>query len=259
MNQSQVEEVRAKEEYSDSQAGGHAGILIFEGDRLLKKSKPGEIKFFEWLAQQDNLLFNDFNLLAPAFYGVEHRHGTDYTVLENLLKGFDHPNIMDCKLGRITWTSNRSQETARNREAKNKLTTTASLGFRVSGLVVKDNQGNKVEQLLKKEAYLRITEANIHEYFRKIVMDGDRLQVEVIEQFISETEKIKNWFERNTEKTFKASSVLYVNGKNENAQCRYIDFTYVEDAGGKTDDNVIEGLQNIIMVWRKLLNSRNLA
>lgn len=251
-----VRKVQSGEEFSDNQAGGHVGIFIFEGDRLLKRSKPGEIRFFEWLMQQNTPLFTDFKFLAPTFYGVEHRDGDDYVVLENLLAGYDHPNIMDCKIGRITWTANRSEETIRRRKIKSNLTTSSSLGFRVSGLVVKDNQGNKIEQILKKEAYNNINQANIHEYFRKIVTDGDRLQVEVIEQFIRETERLKEWFRRNTEKTFKASSILYINGKNGKAQCRYIDFTHTEDAEGKTDDNVIEGLQNIITVWRMLIEQQ---
>src|SRR5690242_10620563 len=37
----------------EGQAGGHAGTLLFEGDRLLKKAKKGEINFFEWLYSPD--------------------------------------------------------------------------------------------------------------------------------------------------------------------------------------------------------------
>jgi 1D-myo-inositol-tetrakisphosphate 5-kinase/inositol-polyphosphate multikinase len=248
-----VGKVRANEEYSDSQAGGHAGIMIFEGDRLLKKSKPNEILFVEWLCAQTSQLWTDFKTLAPRFYGIEEREGNKYVVMENLLLGYDHPNIMDCKLGRITWTSRHSEETIRNQEAKNKVTTTGSLGFRISGLVVKDSAGAKVEQLVKSEAFMNITESNIHEYFRKIVLDGDRIQTEVVQQFIEETERVKSWFERNTEKTFKASSVLFINGKNGKAQCRYIDLAHSEDAQGRTDENVLEGLQNVINIWRRLL------
>lgn len=246
--------VEGRDQYSESQAGGHAGILIFEGDRLLKKSKPNEIAFYEWLSNQSSPLFSDLKLLIPTFYGFETRNDSTYVVLENLLSGYDHPNIMDCKLGRITWTSKHSEKTIMNQEAKNKQTTTGTLGFRISGIIVKDNEGNKVEQLVKSEAFSNIRDDNIHEYFRKIVTKDGRLQVEVVEQFISETERVKAWFERNTEKTFKASSVLYINGKNGRAQCRYIDLAHSEDANGRVDENVIEALQNVILVWRRLLN-----
>lgn len=253
MEEAKVGKARTNEEYSDSQAGGHAGIMIFEGDRLLKKSKQNEIGFFQWMAAQDTPLYRDFRVLAPQFYGVEERNGNHYIVLENLLTNYEHPNIMDCKLGRITWTSHHTEETIRNQEAKNKLTTTGSLGFRISGLVVKNNQGEKVEQLVKKEAFMSITDANIHDYFKKIVMDQGALQVRVVEHFIQETEKIKAWFERNTEKHFKASSVLFINGKNGRCQVRYIDFAHAEDANGQVDANVLEGLENVIKIWRMLL------
>ena len=248
-----VGKVKNNEEYSDSQAGGHAGIMIFEGDRLLKKSKQNEIRFVQWLLTQSSQLWADFKELAPRFYGVEHRDGSDYVVMENLLLGYDHPNIMDCKLGRITWTSKHTEETIKNQEEKNKLTTSGSLGFRISGIVVKDQEGNKVEQLVKSAAFMNITESNIHEYFRKIVTDGDRVQTEIVQEFIVGAERVKAWFERNNEKTFKASSVLFINGKNGKAQCRYIDLAHSEEAEGRNDDNVIEGLQGVINVWRRLL------
>lgn len=246
--------VEGRETYSDSQAGGHVGIFIFEGDRLLKKSKPNEIAFYDWLSHQSSPLFNDLKLLIPTFYGFETRNDSTYVVLENLLSGYDHANIMDCKLGRITWTSKHSEKTIINQEAKNKGTTSGTLGFRISGLIVKDNDGNKVEHLVKSEAFNNIRDDNIHEYFRKIVTKDGRVQVEVVEQFISETERVKAWFERNNEKTFKASSVLYINGKNGRAQCRYIDLAHSEDSNGSLDENVIEALQNVIVVWRRLLN-----
>ncbi|OMJ87494.1 hypothetical protein SteCoe_10746 [Stentor coeruleus] len=98
---------------------------------------------------------------------------------------------MDCKLGRITWTPHHTEKTIRDQKAKNKLTTTGTLGFRISGLVVKNNQGEKIEQLVKNEAFMSITDENIHDYFKKIVMDQGIIQVRVVENFIQETEKIK--------------------------------------------------------------------
>lgn len=248
-----VGKVRQNEEYSDSQAGGHAGIMIFEGDRLLKKSKQNEINFFEWLYTQNTPILEELKLIAPRFYGVDRRQEGSYIILENLLNDYTHPNIMDCKLGRVTWTSHHTEETIRNQEAKNKLTTTGSLGFRISGLVIKSNTGEKLEQLVKKDAFYKITDQNIHEFFRKIITVDGEIQSDVLNFFIQETEKIKNWFERQTEKHFVASSVLYINGKNGKSQVRYIDFAHAENANGEIDRNVLEGLENVINIWKRLL------
>ena len=245
--------VHLNEVYSDSQAGGHAGIMIFEGNRLLKKCKQNEISFFEWMHLQADPIMEDFKKIAPEFYGIEERNGSRYVVLENLLQGYDHPNIMDCKLGKITWTSHHTEEKIRNQEAKDFLTTTGSLGFRISGLVVKSSSGEKIEQLVKKDAFYKITAENIHDYFRKIVEMNGEIQQDIVREFINETEKIKSWFERQTLKTFKASSVLYIVGKNGKHQVRYIDFAHAEDADGLHDANVIEGLENTINIWKRLL------
>lgn len=255
MDLTQPKTVRDREGYSDHQVGGHSGIMIFEGERLLKRSKPNEIKFYKWLKLQNGPLYSDLKRLVPTFYGVERRDGHEYIILENLVTGYDHPNMMDCKLGRITWTSYHSEEVIRRRKIKYRMTTTDTLGFRISGILINDSLGNKLEHLVKNEAYTSINNDNINEFFRKIVTVDGRLQHDAVEKFIDETERIRRWFERNYEKSFKASSILYINGKNGKAQCRYIDFAHVEDLAEGTDGNVIEGLESIIKIWRRLLEA----
>lgn len=97
-----VGELRTSKAYSDNQAAGHAGIMLFEGERLLKKGKQSEINFLEWLSTQTNPDLMELKALAPRYFGIEERNGNKYIVLENLLFGYDYPNIIDCKLGRIT-------------------------------------------------------------------------------------------------------------------------------------------------------------
>ena len=133
------------------------------------------------------------------------------------------------------------------------MTTTGTLGFRISGIIVKDSVGATIEQLVKKEIFNDITDDNIHEFFRKIVYVNEELQTDVVRFFIEETEKIKSFFERQTEKHFKGSSLLYINGKNRKSQVRFIDFAHAEDAEGEIDGNVLEGLVNIIRIWQRLL------
>lgn len=240
--------------HEEGQAGGHGGTLIFEGDKLLKKAKQSEIAFFEWLysPNQTDSIINEIKKYAPKFYGIEERNGERYVSMENLLTGYENPNIMDCKLGKITWTSHHSEETKRNQEAKNKDTTTGSLGFRISGIVIKDDHGKKVESWAKNEGFFGINEHNIHEQFLKIVTQNGHLNKDAINLFITETQKLLDFFERQKVKHFVASSVFYVCGKNQKHQVRFIDFAHAIDANGKTDENVIDGLQNVIKVWERI-------
>jgi len=126
------------------------------------------------------------------------------------------------------------------------------LGFRISGVVVKDEEGKKVESWAKNEGFFGINENNIHEQFAKIVTNKGEVNKDAIEAFIEGTKKILDWFQRQKVKHFVASSVFYVCGKNQKYQVRYIDFAHAMDANGVEDTNVIEGLQNVIKIWERL-------
>ena len=243
-----------KEREESKQAGGHAGTLIFEGDRMLKKSKQGEIDFFKWLhsSEQSANEASQLRQFAPHYYGTEGREGHTYVVLENLLHKYPNANFMDCKLGKVTWTPHHSEENVKMQQEKNKTTTTGSLGFRISGLVVKDNKGKKVESWAKEEGYFNINSDNIHEQFTKIVTKDGKVQLNVVNDFITKTQSLLGWFRNQKLKHFVASSVFYVAGKDGSNQVRYIDFAHALDANGELDTNVIEGLENVISIWEKV-------
>lgn len=240
------------EQSNSEQAGGHAGVMIFEGDHLLKRCKPSEINFYQWLYTPEH---NDPSILelkqiVPRFYGVQEREGHSYVTLENLLIGYDHANIMDCKMGKITWTPHHTEKTIAHQEGKNRTTTTGTLGFRITGLIVKDNNGTKTESMVK--GYNEITDVNVHEHFAKIVTRDGIVQRELVDEVIGGTARILNWFRSNRVKHFRATSVFYVVGKNGKVQTRYIDFAHPIDANGELDQNVIEGLENLIRTWQRV-------
>lgn len=66
----------------NTQAGGHPGTLIFEGDKLLKRCKEGEIGFWEWLFSSggSDYIMNEFRYLCPNFYGTVQRDGVSFKV-----------------------------------------------------------------------------------------------------------------------------------------------------------------------------------
>ena len=63
-----------------TQAGGHPGSLIFEGDKLYKRCKQGEISFWEWLYQEHiDPVILEFRQLAPGYHGTVSRDGVSST------------------------------------------------------------------------------------------------------------------------------------------------------------------------------------
>ena len=224
------------EEKKPSQAGGHEGSLMARGDKLLKRVGPAEYTFYTTLFAEDNA---DPDLLelrkfVPQYFGIEKIDGRDFLVLENLLTGYDHPSILDCKIGKVTWTKDHNERKTADQMKKAAETTTGSLGFRISGMVVKDENGTVVESFAKEEGFFNINADNIHEFFRKIVGDNNEKQ---IKKFIKQTKKIIHWFKTQRSKLFFTASVFYVYGKNQKSQTRFIDFAHVYDAEGQTDES----------------------
>jgi len=239
---------------SGDQAGGHEGSLIFRGNKLLKKAHPAEIGFYSALfdPQLENSELIEFRKFVPYFYGVEIINNKNYIVLENVLFGYEHPNVLDCKIGKVTWTKDHNEVKTKKQQEKARTTTTGSLGFRISGLITKDEFGNKIESWSKDGGYFNITPENIHEQLVKIVHRGDTFQLDRAELLLKQTQEILNWFTKQRSKLFFTASVLYVNGTDK-AQARFIDFAHVFDAEGHEDINTREGLENLIKCWQEVI------
>ncbi|CAL9737151.1 inositol polyphosphate multikinase [Monosporozyma servazzii] len=71
--------------------------------------------------------------------------GKNYLVLENLLTGFNKPNIMDIKLGKILYDENASKEKIERMKQVSKDTTSGSLGFRICGMQLQKNHNHKFD------------------------------------------------------------------------------------------------------------------
>ncbi|KAK5781955.1 inositol polyphosphate multikinase PWA37_000723 [Arxiozyma heterogenica] len=62
-----------------------------------------------------------------------------YLVLENLLAGFNKPNIMDIKLGKILYDENASLDKKQRLQNISNTSTSGSLGFRICGMQLQKN------------------------------------------------------------------------------------------------------------------------
>lgn len=241
-------------EFSEAQAGGHPGTIIHKVDRVLKKAKNSEMEFYEYLnSERVSQELKEIKYFLPKYFGLEILNGNKYLALENLHTGYEHANVMDLKLGKTTWRKNAPVEKILSQQRKNNLISTcANFGFRVTGLVLYDHNGNIIESLKKPEVEIRITQDNISEYFKRLISYNGELQKHFLNQIINDTEKILAFFKNQNEKTFIASSIYYVIGKNNKMQVRYIDVAHPEDSEGKNDDNVIEGIEGILKFWRQI-------
>ena len=223
-------EKRPEENFS--QAGGHVGRIIAGGDRVFKKCTKNELDFYSSLFDVQNACSEliEFRRFIPQYYGTKEINGEKYLILENLLKGYDHPSIFDCKIGKVTWCSDHDEIRTKNRIEKAEKTTTCTHGFRITGIEVKDTRGNITDKMMKKECYELINAKNIHEYFRKTV--GNNRQM--VEVFIVQIKELLEWFRKQKSKIFFTASVFFLTGKGK-CQTKFIDFSHVFDAKDKFD------------------------
>ncbi|EPX70575.1 inositol polyphosphate kinase [Schizosaccharomyces octosporus yFS286] len=136
------------------QAAGHGEVLVSEdGQYLVKPCLESEIYFY---ASCDEC--NALRKWIPRFYGkwdIEHakqlqlwvdglENDTNLSmrssafILENIIHDMKRPCVMDIKLGRQLWALDASPEKRARLDVVSQLTTSGSLGFRITGILVAD-------------------------------------------------------------------------------------------------------------------------
>ncbi|XP_059073081.1 inositol polyphosphate multikinase alpha-like isoform X2 [Cryptomeria japonica] len=126
--------------------GGNIGPLIDKAGRFykpLQNNQRGqhEVEFYEkfWADQTIPPIVQD---LFPRFYGTRSVQASDetgmceYAVIEDLTYHFHHPSVIDIKMGSRTWYPGATEEYIKKCLDKDGQSTSALLGFRLSGLQV---------------------------------------------------------------------------------------------------------------------------
>jgi hypothetical protein len=238
-------------EIFSEQVGGHLNAIKIKDDKIYKKTKNSEIEFYEYLYSPNchSSLLPLKNFL-PKFYGKEIIDSEKYIILENLHLGYLNANLLDCKLGKITYKKNYPEEKIQNQIKKFLKSTAKDFGFRITGLLYRDDLGNITEKLYKEQADTLINKENIYDYFNRLM----NFNKKTIEDLIIQCEEILNFFKNQTIKSFLASSFYFIVGKNDKCQVRFIDMSTPIDLEGNFDANIIEGIEGVIDILKKIMN-----
>lgn len=122
-----------------NQVAGHKGIS-HEGGAILvpepgKIAKPvgrgyfaGEDRFYRELHLHPSLA-----AFCPAYFGTQTLAGRDYVILEDLTYGMERPFVVDIKVGTCTVAPDAPWTKRMTHLAKDRTTTTRSLGLRIVG------------------------------------------------------------------------------------------------------------------------------
>ena len=234
-------------------AAGHPELFIVKQDKFLKKAKQNEIDMYSQLLSETSEYLEQNKViksLVPSYLGTFIHQENTYLILENLLYKRQRASILDVKLGMITHPLEASNEKKEECIAKTKLTTSGALGFRVSGIIIKDKMGRVKEKGSKHEIYFGITTENLPQYFEKFFKSNESEEIDqtAVNYFIGFVEKLIDFFENHSRRSWIGTSILFfLDNTSKFYKASWVDIGHsypLEE--NKKDENVIIGLYNLV-------------
>ncbi|XAR50417.1 Inositol-polyphosphate multikinase [Bertholletia excelsa] len=216
----------------------------------------------------------------PIFYGTQVAEASDrsglrpHLVLQDVTSGCINPSIMDIKIGSRTWPPLASEDYIEKCFKKDMETTSAQLGFRISGLKIYGNEESgfwkpkrKYVQTLSAEDVRLVlkkfvssnafadSDSDLDCDFASIVYRGsDGILAQLLE--------LKVWFEDQTLFHFYSCSILMMfekevalKGGKSGALVKLVDFAHVEEGEGVIDHNFLGGLCSLIKFISEILTA----
>ncbi|XP_059073078.1 inositol polyphosphate multikinase alpha-like isoform X1 [Cryptomeria japonica] len=258
--------------------GGNIGPLIDKAGRFykpLQNNQRGqhEVEFYEkfWADQTIPPIVQD---LFPRFYGTRSVQASDetgmceYAVIEDLTYHFHHPSVIDIKMGSRTWYPGATEEYIKKCLDKDGQSTSALLGFRLSGLQVYEiatkatwKPGKEwCNALSTEEVRLALKRFVSTNPFSETDPDGSLASFVYGEPggVLSQLLELKSWFEEQTCFHFSSASILLIyegdskstiqNSPRSGVSVKLVDFAHVINGQNIIDHNFLGGLCSLIKV-----------
>ncbi|KAK7405451.1 hypothetical protein VNO78_06754 [Psophocarpus tetragonolobus] len=226
-----------------------------------------ELSFYSSLSSNPNVPHSFF----PAFHGTKTIAASDgsglhpHLVLEDLLRAFAQPSVIDVKIGARTWHLGDSADYIEKCLKKDRETSTIPLGFRISG--AKDalsawEPSRKSLQSLSADAVLLVLKKFVSSDAHSDAPDC-AFASEVYAVVLDRLLQLKAWFEVQTLYHFYSCSVLIVYEKNLNHRnekgkgeilVKLVDFAHAVPANGAIDHNFLGGLCSFINFIKQILS-----
>lgn len=267
---------------ADHQVAGHrfedgrVGSLIDDSGRFYKPLQDGsrgdkEVLFYNrfWA---DTTIPPAVQKFFPKFYGTIEINTPNadgavrHAIMEDLTHGFQKPGIMDVKVGARTWYAEAGPKYVEKCKAKDEETTTAALGYRLSGMQVYEAKNAEVWKASRSWCkYLKPEE--VPEALKRFVSsnpsaekgwDGASAKA-VYGTTVTELQQLKAWLEVQTTYHFFSASVLVVyEGEPTSPQAisvRLVDFAHVLYDRDAIDENFLSGLKSFMQVLTDIIDS----
>lgn len=214
----------------------------------------------------------------PNFHGTQLVEASDasglkpHLVLQDLNFSRSNPSVMDIKIGSRTWAPQAPEHYIQKCLKKDRETSSAPLGFRLSGLQIYEPKNSGMWKPGKKSVQ-SLSADDVKLLLRKFVSSNASGVVDSEPDcsfasivyggssgILSQLLELKAWFEDQTMYCFYACSILVMfeselasNGKNPRAEIKLIDFAHVFEGKGVIDHNFLGGLCSLIKFIREIL------
>eukprot|EP01116_Phalansterium_solitarium_P013864 TRINITY_DN31301_c0_g1_i1.p1 TRINITY_DN31301_c0_g1~~TRINITY_DN31301_c0_g1_i1.p1 ORF type:complete len:277 (+),score=16.83 TRINITY_DN31301_c0_g1_i1:58-888(+) len=233
----------------EHQTAGHSGALVKQDDEWIwKLSSSSEVKFYQNFYQE----VTEIQAFAPLFHSVKQLNSKNYLILEDLTHRYKKPNICDIKMGTTSVADDATPEKRATMSAKDRESTTATLGVRISGCRIYD--AAKEEYIVRDKKWGKaITSETIRD---ALALFFNKTNIRVYLPFL---ERLLGWMERQTHARFISSSLLFLweGAEGDNpvpAVAKMIDFAHVYAiSDGGRDESYIFGLRTLISLLKGLL------
>ncbi|GLJ54909.1 hypothetical protein SUGI_1178900 [Cryptomeria japonica] len=196
-----------------------------------------------------------------------------YAVIEDLTYHFPHPSVIDIKMGSRTWYPGATDEYIKKCLDKDRETTSALLGFRISGLQVYET-ATKTTWKPDKKWCKELSTEGVRLALKRFVStnpfsetDPDGSLASIINGdpggVLSQLLDLKAWFEEQTCFHFSSASVLLIyegdstsiteDAHRSGVSVKLIDFAHVIDGQNIIDHNFLGGLCSLIKVISQIM------
>jgi hypothetical protein len=193
---------------------------------------------------------------VPKFFRVHSCEGQTLLELEDVARNYDHPAIIDIKIGKKTWYDEAEEAYIQRCKVKDSATTQGRLGFKICGMQVFRHKIGGYWRASKKWCKT-ITENTIDRALESFVHNQNGLTpIDIFggpEGVIHQLSLLEDWFSFQTEFRFFSSSILILyegkasSSSDANVSLRMIDFahTFHVPGGLQKDENYLEGLKSL--------------
>ena len=243
-------------------SGGHAENFKISGDRICKTTTQNELKFYQDVYSDCPLNFTKseakiFKSFLPLYFGSEKTENEKkpIIIMENLLINKENGSLLDVKLGYKGLLNNPKKEKQLYELAKSRISTSEELGFRLTGLVLKDKNGKVGFQIKNKEAHLTVNKNNLKEYLKQFFLsnEADSINKDAVKYFIEFMKRLEIFTEEKCKVKMACCSLFFIlDNKTKNFDVRLIDFNYWEKSE-EIDDNVSKGVKNLRKIFEEFL------